>query len=485
MYKSEISNGAMSSSGTNAKYLGEDQNYCRAFEYLKLQSQFIANGAIQIPPDVWDEGLLGYAMAKNIVEDIIEDEHTQADLIATKELLAAPYWRRSWICQEVIVSRDALILYGQRSISLSDFERSFQFVRNLMPCAISFINENGLEHPRTELLGSVFNRYEDSNVRFLLDARKAWRTDSAWDLNMLLSKSASFEATVRHDKIFAFIGLADPHYAVTVDYSATLEDAYRHTCKRIILHDMLLDVLCVCNGDNRNPGLPSWTPDWEDHDRSFSLIEDQEKYRDNHPILFKASGQLQATPTFLPHAEIQDRILRVQCLFIDQLATEDTLLSSPSENTWPGMVDSWAHLVGIDLEESEDTYFTGEHISLAYLRVLWRGMSSVDFPNDSDDPSEHEEYLRDLGNKRLLAVRTIQEWKFFRSPKGYLGVTEAEATYTDRLCVLLGASVPFVLRQEGNHYKLVGEAYVHGFMYGEAIGMMRKGELHVDTIDII
>lgn len=41
----------------------------------------------------------------------------------------------------------------------------------------------------------------------------------------------------------------------------------------------------------------------------------------------------------------------------------------------------------------------------------------------------------------------------------------------DHICVLLGGSTPFVLREiDGqDEYKLIGEAYVHGIMDGEVV----------------
>lgn len=42
-----------------------------------------------------------------------------------------------------------------------------------------------------------------------------------------------------------------------------------------------------------------------------------------------------------------------------------------------------------------------------------------------------------------------------------------------------------ILRKVGAYYKLIGEAYVHGFMDGEAILLMKNGELEVHTIEII
>ncbi|KAK6531829.1 hypothetical protein TWF694_002994 [Orbilia ellipsospora] len=48
--------------------------------------------------------------------------------------------------------------------------------------------------------------------------------------------------------------------------------------------------------------------------------------------------------------------------------------------------------------------------------------------------------------------------------KGYLGVVP-EVQVGDRICILRGARVPFIIRQHGQQYKLIGEAFIHGLMY--------------------
>lgn len=45
------------------------------------------------------------------------------------------------------------------------------------------------------------------------------------------------------------------------------------------------------------------------------------------------------------------------------------------------------------------------------------------------------------------------------------------------VAILFGASVPFVLQKKGDTWRLVGEAYVHGVMNGEAVEMWKRGEL--------
>ncbi|KAF9636440.1 Heterokaryon incompatibility [Lasiodiplodia theobromae] len=58
--------------------------------------------------------------------------------------------------------------------------------------------------------------------------------------------------------------------------------------------------------------------------------------------------------------------------------------------------------------------------------------------------------------------------RFFVTKKGYIGIGPACMQEGDKVCVLSGAIVPFILRSDGAEHKLVGEAYVHGIMHGEA-----------------
>lgn len=54
---------------------------------------------------------------------------------------------------------------------------------------------------------------------------------------------------------------------------------------------------------------------------------------------------------------------------------------------------------------------------------------------------------------------------------GYVVLVPGNGQVGDEVCVFSGGAVPFALREDGSGemYRLVGEGYVHGFMYCEAL----------------
>lgn len=59
--------------------------------------------------------------------------------------------------------------------------------------------------------------------------------------------------------------------------------------------------------------------------------------------------------------------------------------------------------------------------------------------------------------------------KLFSTRNGLLGLGPCVLRKGDLCCILFGAVVPFILRQVGSRYRVVGEAYIHGIMHGEAM----------------
>lgn len=69
-------------------------------------------------------------------------------------------------------------------------------------------------------------------------------------------------------------------------------------------------------------------------------------------------------------------------------------------------------------------------------------------------------------------AKRLSNGRFCVTKRGYLGFAPPEAHLGDVICVLHGGAVPFVLRRTFSHdseHRLIGECYIHGIMYGEAL----------------
>ncbi|KAF2259968.1 hypothetical protein CC78DRAFT_523987 [Lojkania enalia] len=76
--------------------------------------------------------------------------------------------------------------------------------------------------------------------------------------------------------------------------------------------------------------------------------------------------------------------------------------------------------------------------------------------------------------------------RLFQTEKGFLGLGPASLKFGDEVWVVYGSKVPILLRSsdvhpEGRYYTMVGAAYVHGIMHGEAA----KGFTDKDLVDVI
>lgn len=98
----------------------------------------------------------------------------------------------------------------------------------------------------------------------------------------------------------------------------------------------------------------------------------------------------------------------------------------------------------------------------------------------SDSGHGYQEWTYFDENKERY-LRTIADWTrcrvLYSTKKGYIGWGSDVAQKGDKVYVLLGANVPFIMRPVCDGvYKLIGPSYIHGFMYGEALGGGYKEE---------
>ncbi len=74
----------------------------------------------------------------------------------------------------------------------------------------------------------------------------------------------------------------------------------------------------------------------------------------------------------------------------------------------------------------------------------------------------------------LMEMRFLRSCRPFISQTGYVGLAPPHAEPGDQICVFHGGISPYIIRSscqdpQGPKYRLIGAAFVHGIMYGEAV----------------
>lgn len=74
---------------------------------------------------------------------------------------------------------------------------------------------------------------------------------------------------------------------------------------------------------------------------------------------------------------------------------------------------------------------------------------------------------------------------FMTRSSGHIGLGPALMEAQDRVCVLFGGPVPYVIRptEMPGRYHFVGECYVHGMMEGQAVQLWERGELKAHRME--
>jgi hypothetical protein len=71
---------------------------------------------------------------------------------------------------------------------------------------------------------------------------------------------------------------------------------------------------------------------------------------------------------------------------------------------------------------------------------------------------------------QIRAHATLIKAQILRTKNGFCGWVPRAAQYGDIICLFACAVAPWVLREKSSgEYMLVGDAYVHGAMYGETL----------------
>lgn len=163
------------------------------------------------------------------------------------DLFKRPYWRRRWIIQEVVVSSRVDVVCGQTAIGLVAMDNALQRCRTL-----NLLN---------------LNVKDEASFMYYNILKKLHESHSLRPISMVsaLSGTLYFLSTDPRDTIFAILGISSDGVDLVPlpSYDKSPEDMSIAFSRSLLRKYGCFDIIWAYHqGQNHNPSLPSWAPDW-------------------------------------------------------------------------------------------------------------------------------------------------------------------------------------------------------------------------------
>jgi hypothetical protein len=249
--------------------------------------------------------------------------------------------------------------------------------------------------------------------------------------------------------------------------------------------------------DNSSNGWPSWVPDWRRPLSARPLF----KKLQAEPGLF--GGHSSWRPAYSASGDNPDS-MKIH------YGIPQTIRFDGDHMLLPGLkIDTLEELHDVgealpyfnkfDLSELRklepsnigSTYVTGESVHDAYSRTVTgdimidnnapiaRGNSLMQL----ERPSRNRELIRDNDQSSTI-IAACSGRQLSITERKLIGLVPELSEVGDKIFVLYGGQVPFILRPKGEFYELIGECYIHGIMDGEALARMGTGTAQLEKVRI-
>ncbi|KAK5955895.1 hypothetical protein OHC33_003537 [Knufia fluminis] len=423
---------------------------------------------------------------------------------ALHQFIVRRYWRRAWILQEASLGRsDMPLLCGEQTISWLDVHRTF-WLLNMSDEIINVYIANEVEEA-----GLVFNI-------------EIWNSMANRESVRVMSLSRNVIATDPRDKIYGLLALMENELTrrIVPDYSAPVSDIYIDFAKLTIEATNSLELLRHTSSYGTQT-LPSWVPDWTTEHMLSSLTLSN--------TLHATSGTSRASLSYLSGGRIAVTGFKVDafdglgCLWREVPSGRgwpaDTIVQSiQSRNPYRNDVGVreaiWRTMVAdrdIYVEPLKEDY-----ASLLATPVIFEAGSSLSESDPLKDIATSNildwgaKFLQGNADFRVCGKRLVEylpksldsvrgqidpvvlrdalvardrinvRRRMVTTGRGFIGMALEGVRTDDVIVVLLGCSMPMVLRPVENslqtEYKVVGECYIHGIMGGEAMKWIEDGQ---------
>jgi hypothetical protein len=394
---------------------------------------------------------------------------------ALRLLMNRPWSSRVWIVQESLLNENLLMLCGRTAISWG-----------LLGTLAHLSVNSRIPRLHTGNFGRGMDLLIAQNNLHNYAKDESHQQDTFYEL---LRMCHPFLSSDPRDKVFAMLGVARDGEKVGIvpDYNEPAESVYTNVAIRLIQVYPTLDLFSSVYVDkDKSIPLPTWVPDWS------TFPESPYEPFVNHPILPRY-GLNRASADSPSHFEFSadHTQLSVKGAIIDHISHVDDKIAA-HEAGLTGVFACFPFLIDqLDRLSTLPLYAQGDHSNIATGKTLLQDILRCHC--DPAHPSFAESFIEaglrldaalsgrsDISTsvnpnklkmlQELVAAfhSTVANRRFFATQQGFIGLGPPNTHPGDLACILLGGRFPFVLREAGRNFELIGESYVHGMMKGEA-----------------
>lgn len=433
-------------------------------------------------------------------------------------LFLSEWFQRVWVIQEVSVAQTATIYVGRFEIDWIRFQFANAWARDLNTLATR--GSPAKAYKNVDLMGLAQHRYHTRAWARLLELLLCYRESESTDPRDKVYALLGLLTTPGMDRSL----LVDYKSSVQDTFKRAALSVIQADKNLDILSIPHQDSLTMAGPTDLQ--LLSWVPDWRaTNNPSISRMENilclnlissrkhptfeaskGSKYElllsdDNRLLGVEGMflGLVQRISGALDDDENNAvRNARVHPVSMMQKAEAEALrildwidaggtLSSDLYVTGEPMLEAfWKTMVAGQVEgfeaEAGTELFLGYLEHLADIRASAQSLEWVMLQTMIPRLSEQGQYEKEVEGLQIMLemISPNEEYKKFRdhlwrtiyrrmmrTDTGYIGLAPRTTEVGDRVALLKGASVPILLRPNGDTWINVGEAYVHGIMYGE------------------
>lgn len=373
------------------------------------------------------------------------------------ELLTRPWWNRLWSIQELALPPKVIVQCGRHRIPWANFAQTIE---------LSYIDSN--------------HSTETSRAKTMALTRSKYQSEITYEYG-LLSLAWKFrhsEVDDDRDKLYALLGLLpEEEQIIQVDYSKNSDQVYMEFAQAWINHYGSLLILNLAQRQQRgqhSTWYPRWSEPFGDYPQFFCGSTFSSHSHDFWEGKFSADGGRRAPSCIYPG---DGCLLRLQGFSHDTVAAVAPSAYYPHAD-WEECREAWLEFTKTWSPDDR------EGISQEFWLAVTAGLVDSDSSNIN-----YESVLRATCEKRRL----------FITQNGELGVGSSAVAPGDRVCVVFGSPVPFILsgcttcndytgENQGSSlvasqtWRYLGDAYVHSIMHyaGDVDDDVETGRLYVE-----